>query len=412
MMGGEDVLRAQRMTHGVVVVLQQRPGGTMRRSAAYAAGGTLLVAMLLIAATENGSRSRTALANAVSDALNEKFLQASAQADFLTRLNDLWFVEANAGRPELAADATRLASSMQIAGFPSDMKDNIDVTVNPCSDFYEFACGKYDDENRDKIEAFKSSRSYAWDTAEKNIRENLIEILKKDDGPAGKLYNSCMDVDAIEKLGNAPLLPWLKYIDAINDKDALVTACTEFSKHDMDNFFGWWISQDPHDSSRKVFYLSQTSFSLPDKTYYLEDSDEMRKHREVFVAVASKLYSKVGYSQEEADKRAAAILEFETNIAKIQVDKEISRKDHGTQIEWSKMEELMPFWPWKSWLQQLSTCTPPPDGAAQVCTSDHPDVAAVGQPDKTQLYLMSADFFPKMNTLLEETSFDTVKVCA
>jgi len=218
-----------------------------------------------------------------------------------------------------------------------------------------------------------------------------------------------MDVDAIEKLGNAPLLPWLKYIDAINDKDALVTACTEFSKHDMDNFFGWWISQDPHDSSRKVFYLSQTSFSLPDKTYYLEDSDEMRKHREVFVAVASKLYSKVGYTQEEADKLAAAILEFETNIAKIQVDKEISRKDHGTQIEWSKMEELMPFWPWKSWLQQLSTCTPPPDGAAQACTSDHPDVAAVGQPDKTQLYLMSADFFPKMNKLLEDTSFDTVK---
>ena len=137
MMGGEDVLRAQRMTHGVVVVLQRRPGGTMRRAAAYAAGGTLLVAMLLIAATENGSRSRTALANAVSDALNEKFLQASAQADFVTRLNDLWFVEANAGRPELAADATRLAASMQIAGFPSDMKDNIDVTVNPCSDFYE-----------------------------------------------------------------------------------------------------------------------------------------------------------------------------------------------------------------------------------------------------------------------------------
>ena len=271
-------------------------------------------------------------------------------------------MESHAGQPELAADATRLATTMQIAGFPEDMVDNIDVTVNPCDDFYEFSCGKYDDENRDKIPGYKSSLAFAWDRAEKKIRESEIEVLKADSGPAGTLFKSCMDIDAIEKLGNKPLQPWLKYIDAIHDKDSLVTACTEFSKHDMDNFFGWWISQDPHDSSRKVFFLAQTAYSLPERTYYLEDSAEMRGHRATLVRIASRFYAKLGYSDEEADKRANAILEFETQIAKIADDKEVSRKDHGKPTTWAKMEELMPYWPWKSWLSQLASCTAPPDG--------------------------------------------------
>lgn len=302
----------------------------------------------------------------VSDGLNDRFLQASANSDFLSRLQDMWFVESNARRPVLATEATTLAASLQIAGFPEDMVGNIDVTVNPCDDFYEFSCGKYDDEHRDKIPGFKSSLAFAWDAAEKTIRHKEIEVLKADEGPAGTLFKSCMDVDAIEKLGNKPLKPWLELIDSIHDKQSLVKVCTEFSKHDMDNFFGWWISQDPHDATRKVFFLSQTGYTLPERTYYLEDSAEMKKHRNTLVTVASKFYVKLGYSQEESDTRANAILEFETKLARILDQKEVTRKDHGTPIEWSKMEELMPYWPWKDWLKGLSSCTAPPDGAAQV----------------------------------------------
>lgn len=390
------------------VVVRRNPGLGVRRAAAYAAGGALLAAMLLlVAVTET---RRTAMGTwAVSDGLNDKFLQASAQPDFLSRLNDLWFVESHSGNPELAADATRLAASMQIAGMPADMVDNIDVTVNPCEDFYEFACGKYDDKNKDKIPDFKSSLSFAWDQAEKSIRDQEIAILKQDTGPSGILYRSCMDVDAIEKLGSAPLQPWLKYIDAIHDKESLVTACTQFSKHDMDNFFGWWISQDPHDASRKVFFLSQTGYTLPEKTYYLEDSAEMKGHRATLVRTATKFFVALGYSEEESSSRADKILAFETKIAKITDDKEKSRKDHGKPVEWSMVEKLMPYWPWKSWIAQLASCTEPPDGAAKSCKAPHAALAKVGQPGATKLYIMNEDFFPKMNRLLEETDFDTIK---
>ena len=102
-----------------------------------------------------------------------------------------------------------------------------------------------------------------------------------------------------------------------------------------------------------MFYLSQTGFSLPERTYYLEESPEMIKHRETLVAVITRFYKMLGYSDAESFSRAKAILEFETKIAHITDDKEKSRKDHGTQTSWAEVEAKMPYWPWKSWLTQV-----------------------------------------------------------
>ena len=231
MNGGTD-LRVRipvATSHGVVLRRERQTAG--RRVAALLACVTLALAMIVVAVTKYAPEQAALGTYMVSDTLNGKFLQASANADFLSRLNEMWFVESNAGKPEIAAAATELATTMQIAGFPKDMLANIDTTVNPCEDFYEFSCGKYDDEHRDQIPGYKSSLAYAWDQAEKTIKGHEIEILKADEGPAGTLFKSCMDVDAIEKLGGEPLQPWLKYIDAIHDKASLVSACATLSKH-------------------------------------------------------------------------------------------------------------------------------------------------------------------------------------
>jgi len=297
-----------------------------------------------------------------------------------------------------------LASSLQlIAGFPEDMKEAVDVNANPCEDFYEFACGKWDTEHSDSIPAFKSQVAFAWDRADKSIRTSMTEVLEKDEGPAGLYFRSCMDLDHIEDVGTTQLEPWIRYIDAISDKASMVTAITEFNKHDMDNFFTWGIDTDNRDSSRKSFSIEQGGMTLPDNTYYLEDSDVMRQHREMMKKVVAKFFVKIGRA-DTADAEAQMILDFETEFAGIRVDRAEARKDQGTPTTWEHVNELMPYWPWKQWLQELGSCTAPPDGSAKVCTKDHDKVRLVGSPGEAPLYISNEPFFPKLNALLEKVS--------
>jgi len=221
-----------------------RPVGTDRRSArsgvrqaaAFVAAGSLLAALLVVAATGSMRPVETG-ESAVSADLNDKFLQASGSGpagnDFLSRLQDIWFVESNGGRADLAADATEMATSLLVAGFPGDMKEAIDVKTNPCDDFYEFACGKWDAEHSDKIADYKSQVAFSWDRADKNIRTSMTKILQEDAGPAGAYYRSCMDLDHIEAVGDTQLQPWIKFVDAISDKAGLVTAMTEVRNQDI-----------------------------------------------------------------------------------------------------------------------------------------------------------------------------------
>lgn len=283
------------------------------------------------------------------------------------------------------------------------MKDAVDVKTNPCEDFYEFACGKWDQEHSDAIPAYKSQVAFAWDRADKSIRTEMTKLLEEDTGPAGLYFRSCMDLEHIEDIGTTQLDPWIKYVDAISDKASMVTAITEFNKHDMDNFFTWGIDTDNRDSSRKSFSIQQGGMTLPDNTYYLEDSKVMRQHREMMKQVVAKFFVKIGRA-DTADAEAQMILDFETKFAGIRVDRAESRKDQGTPTTWEHVDELMPYWPWKQWLQELGSCTAPPDGSAKVCTHDHDKVRLVGGPGETPLYISNEAFFPKLNALLESVS--------
>ena len=158
----------------------------------------------------------------------------------------------------------------------------------------------------------------------------LVEEAAKSGGAAGSsarkiadLYNSYMDEAAIEAKGLAPLQPHLKAIAAISNKKELAAALGETLRADVDalnntNFhtphlFGLWVAPGFNDSDHYAAYLLQGGVQLPDRAYYLSNSEHMRDIRTKYQAHVSAMLRLAGFT--DADARAERIVALEHAIA-------------------------------------------------------------------------------------------------
>jgi putative endopeptidase len=207
---------------------------------------------------------------------------------------------------------------------------NMDRSVKPGDDFFHYANGTWI-----KHAEIPPDRSYVgtWDTLEDLSRKRtatLIEEAAKANGPAGSnarkiadLYNSYMDEAGIEARGLAPLRPQLDAIAAIRDKRELARALGESLRADVDalndtnfhtaNLFGLWVAPGFNDSEHYAAYLMQGGLDLPDREYYLSDSQSMRDIRTKYQAHVSALLKLAGFA--DPDLRAQHIIELEHAIA-------------------------------------------------------------------------------------------------
>jgi len=347
----------------------------------------------------------------VGDEMDKKYFSAVAHgeegASFLQRLQNMWFVTENKDLTDVAKDAEGIAVQLQTVSFPEDVKSSLNLDVNPCEDFYEFACGGWSEANHDSIPAYQTSWALSWDRAQLEIQDKMIDVLQEDQGPAGTFYRSCVDTDRINEQGWKPLEPWFELIDKVQDKESLRSVVVELNKANLDMFFSWYIDTDSHDNSHNAFFLTQGDVSLPDRSYLLEDSDEMKEHRATFKERVSSFFKLVGREDHEAE--AEKVLAYEKALAEAMDDRTIAYKEHAKKITWEEVEAMAPAWDWGEWLAGLAKCTTPFNGTPKMCTSDHADILQVGREGGKPLYIRDQAFFPKISKIIQDTPLDTVK---
>ncbi|HZP21876.1 MAG TPA: M13 family metallopeptidase [Terriglobales bacterium] len=159
---------------------------------------------------------------------------------------------------------------------------------------------------------------------------SLIEELAKSNAPAGSgdrkiadLYNSYMDEAGIDAKGQGPLQPHLKAIAAISNKKELAYALGQTLRADVDalnntNFhtphlFGLWVAGGFNDSDHYAAYLLQGGLQLPDREYYLQDSEHMKMVREKYRTHVAAMLKLAGFT--DTDARAERIIALEHAIA-------------------------------------------------------------------------------------------------
>ncbi|HVJ05430.1 MAG TPA: M13 family metallopeptidase [Candidatus Saccharimonadales bacterium] len=208
--------------------------------------------------------------------------------------------------------------------------NHLDRSVNPGDDFYRFANGEWIKNTELPADRSRIGVFSALDDTSSKRTAGIIEEASKSTAKAGTgtrkiadLYNSYMNEQAIEAKGIAPLQPMLKSYTEIKNKRQLARVLGESLRTDVDplnntNFhtahlFGLWVAPGFHDSVHYNAYLLQGGLMLPDREYYLSQSEHMSAIRTKYQAHVAAILKLAGFTAPEA--RAQRIVGLEHAIA-------------------------------------------------------------------------------------------------
>jgi putative endopeptidase len=256
----------------------------------------------------------------------------------------------------LCALACVLAGDAQNAAAPEVhgiQLANMDRSLRPGDDFYRYANGDWI--KRTQIPADREGVDVFTRLADiSNQRTaDLIKEIAKSNPPAGSserkvadLFNSYMDEAGIEAKGLSPVKPHLDAIAAIHDKKELAHVLGETLRADVDalnntnfhtpNLFGLWVAPGFSDSEHSTPYLMQGGLQLPDREYYLADSEHMKGMRTQYQAHIAAMLKLAGFSDTET--RAKNILDLENAIAQVHRSLADNEDIHKANNPWSRAD--------------------------------------------------------------------------
>jgi len=234
----------------------------------------------------------------------------------------------------------------------------IDPSVRPQDDFYEHLNGKW--LKTVEIPADKSS----WGSFAK-LRDDTLPQLRgiiekaaannaakgTDAQRIGDYYASFMDEAKLEQLGIAPLNGELAKIAAVKDKAELPALLAHLGKIGVNVPFDFGIHQDNKDSTKYVADIGQGGLGMPDRDYYLKTDDaKLAAAKAKYQTYVEHMLSMAG--DKNAAANAKAIVDFETEIAKVQWTK-VELRDPikaYNKVDLADLGTLAPGFDWKPWL--------------------------------------------------------------
>ena len=237
--------------------------------------------------------------------------------------------------------------------------EDLDRSVSPCTDFFEFANGGW--RARNPIPPSMPRWSRRWQAGE-NAKEQLRTILEETSGrgswPSGSVeqlvgdhYAACMDEPRANQLGIEPLRPLLEEIAALPDIAGVVRTIGRFHELGIAVPFGLAASPDRHQPSQVIADVYAAGLGLPDRDYYIRPEPRFQEAREKYRSHVMRMLELAGEIRKDARRDAEAVLDLETKLAQAQLDnvalRDPKRTDHKTGFV--ALTELCTMFDWPTY---------------------------------------------------------------
>jgi putative endopeptidase len=273
---------------------------------------------------------------------------------------------------------------------------NLDRSVSPCQNFYQFADGGWT-----KNHPIPADHA-AWETfsvLQQHNREILHQILEqaakdKHAQPGsnwqkiGDYYGSCMNTAAVDAAGIKPLEPEFQRIDAIDSDKSLQAEIARLQSMGVNAGFQFASEQDLKNSTEVIAGAGQGGLGLPDRQYYLDQDAHSKKLRDDYAAHVAKMFTLLGDSPATAKNEASTVMKIETLLAQGSTkvaELRIPEKNYHpmTLVE---LDKETPHFSWSSYF------------------------AEVGQPNLQSADMGQLDFFKALDAAMASVPFSEWKV--